>query len=138
MDRVVPFSDNLWLSRAFNPVQIGLSLLFCIAWPQGTPVMGTSSFILLVHLLAREAVEIMPDKNRARGCFGWIWFAAMTCWLPVSFATRSGAIVVEVPSVAYGWGATMWVLFVFFQGIMRIPTRARIATNAWPFVLRLR
>ena len=112
------------LTRWFCGVQAVVSAMGALAWPSAWPAFGTAAVILVCMLAAREAVDGMADKARAKRLFDVAWCFCMAGWIPFGFGLRGGVISITCPSAPFAFGSSMWVLFALFQrhlGAMSAP-----------------
>ena len=128
------FDSSLVLNRAFIAVQIILSVVMNALTARHCSeisyLWGTTISILLMQLWTRESVEGIADRRRARSFFGWLWAIAMLPWIPLALATRLGYIKITTPTIFYGVGSMMWVIFSFYQRLVGVPNKPRAMSNA--------
>lgn len=131
----VDFNDDAYrdaargLTHVFCSVQIALSACFIFVWPETLPILGSSAIILMLNMLAQEAVWLWYKSDRQ--LLGWAWCVILTLgWLPSNLASRWGVFDVAVPPVCMVLGAAMWAHYSFYQNLLGIPLRQRMVTDA--------
>jgi len=124
------FAASRKLIHIFCSVQIVLGAAIIAVFPRTLPVMGTSTCILILLMVAREAVEEVDDWRRAQSLLGWAWCAIMSGWLPTQLANRYGFFELTVPAYVMCLSAAMWTHFTLYQHLVGIPPKQRFLSDA--------